>query len=137
MTFKFTDKAECMDVKLEQINGDSLVHIELIEFRKSSAKNIEDILRNGVKGRNQDLEIDTICLSKDNFSKLSSYRYKASFNTLIDIGDNTVKAATFTLGNVELRFNNNHVEYNGDGVIISSADMIAYPYGHYSFEELK
>lgn len=64
MIFNFTDNPKCEDVKLEQIKGNTVIDIEHITFRKSSARNIEDILRNGVSGNNQELVIDEIILTQ-------------------------------------------------------------------------
>lgn len=53
-----------------------------------------------------------------------------------NIGGNVVIAVKIFFGNVDLRFNNNHVKFDEDYVIISLAHMMAYPYGTYSFEKL-
>lgn len=137
MDFRFSDGAECMDVKLEQISGELVIDIEQLTFRKSSAKNIEDILKNGISKNNQELVIDEICLSRDNYKKLLDTRYKASFITLIDVGNNVVSAAKVILGNVDLRYNNSHVKAYGDDIEIKLANMMAYPHGEYSFIELE
>lgn len=138
MEFRFGERTDCIDVKLEELSGDTVVDIEYIKFSKSAANNIENILRNYVRSYNQDLKIDDIGLTKENFEKLGDNRYKASFTTLVNIGENTVVAVKVTLGNVDLRYNNRNVECNKENYVkISLANMTAYPFGDYTFEELK
>ncbi len=137
MVFRFTEQLRCMDVRLEQLKGDTVVSIESIIFRKQSARNIEDILLNGVRGDNQELVIDEINISKENFKKLGDYHYKISFITLNDLGGNVVSAVEIVLGNVNLRFKYDNVKFDENDVTISLAHMMVFPAGTNTVKELE
>jgi hypothetical protein len=137
MIFRFTEEQRCMDVKLEQLKGDTIVDIESIIFRKQSERNIEDILLNSVRGDNQELVIDEINISKENFKKLGDNNYKISFITLNDLGGNVVSAVEIILGNVDLRFKYDNVKFHENDVTISLAHMMVYPSGINSVKELE
>lgn len=136
MDFKFSNKSECMDVKLEQLSGNTVVNIDYIQFRNSSSRKIEDIFQNGVRDYNQNLVIDKILLTKENYKKIRDLTYKATFVMLVNIENNIVKTVRFTLGNVDLRFRHEYVRYDGENVTISYANMTVYPFSENLFSEL-
>lgn len=137
MEFRFYKEAECINVKLEEIAGNSVVDIEFLKFSKSSKENIEDILNSQmVTGKNQNLIIEHILISKENFTKLrNDCRYTAYFETLIKADGDKVAGAKFILNNIDLEFDRRNVNYDdSEENIINYANMLVYPYGKNEFK---
>lgn len=133
MVFNLGKDNACIDCKLKAISGIENLEIDYIQFRKSSVAKIADIMKNGVKRDNQELVVDSIIIKKSEFEKFKDKRYKADFRALMDIGNHTLMAIEFTLGNIDISFNWKHVKYDSDDVYISLANMIVYPHGVNSF----
>lgn len=130
-------KGECTDCKLETLSGDEAINLEYLKFRGCSVTNVADILKNGVKRSNQDLVVDSIICKKEEFRKLKDKRYKAKFVGLMDIGNNTLVAIEFTLGNIDISFNYKHVKSESDTMYISLANVTVYPNNSNSFKVLE
>jgi len=137
MDFVFGDTIECADVKLEPLSKKyPEVDIEYLEFSKSFTNKIEDILNKGVRYDNQELKVNTIIMTRDNYNKMGNYGYKAYLDTIADTGGNNIGAFRLIFGNIHIHFDNRYVKYNGDTVIIKNAEMIALDSGDYTYIEL-
>lgn len=137
MVFNLGDKNVCRKCKLVPISGGDPIELKLVQFRKSSVAKIADIMKSEVRRDNQSLVVDSIICSKDDYNKLPKKRYKATFEGLSDIGNNYVIAIEFVLGNIEISFDIRNVTFNGDNVLIHLAEITAYPFGDYYFDEIK
>lgn len=126
MEFKFNSAAECLDIKLEKLTGDSSVEIKYIKFDESAKKYIEDIFKNGLNNSNQNLVINQILLSKENYLSLENCNYKASFRTLANLGEEGVQAIEFTLSSISLNFEMKDVSFEGNEVKIHCAEITVY-----------
>ena len=135
MIFNLGKENECRECKLKAISSGETLKLEYVQFRKTSVSKIADIMENGVNHDNQKLVLDAIICKKSDYDKLIGKRYKATFIGLSDTEKGKL-AIEFVLGNIEISFNVQNVNFDNDDVSISLAELTVYPFGECSFREL-
>lgn len=106
-----------------------------LEIRKFSMPNLDEILNNKELENKQELVIDNIMCTKEDFRKLTDdKRYEATVDCILNNGNNVLQSMTFTLGSVGIIYDMRNVEYEGDYVIIKVAQFIIYPYATNSYK---
>lgn len=138
MKFNLGKENKCIKCILEPLSGGESIEIKRLQFRKKSVDNIADIMQNGIKRENQELVLDAIECKKDEFEKLETRkRYKATFLSLADMGNDVVGLIEIILGNIDICYDVRNVNYSSENVNISLANVVAYPYGEYSYRVIE
>lgn len=135
MTFILGKDNLCIRCKLEPLSGGEAINVERFQFTNISARMLADIMEKGVNKSNQNLSLDFIGCNKSDYEKLKNKRYKATFTAFIDKGYNILAIAEIILGNIEISFDMQNIEFD-DIVTINFANITAYPDNNYSFREI-
>lgn len=137
MKFKLAENHGCMKCELEALSKGDNVTIEYLKFTKESTQKIADIMQTCIKRENQELAVEQIYCSKNEFKKLAKdRRYKMKCISLLEDESETLVGVEMNFGNIEILFATQDVEYNTDKVSIGNAKIMAYPCGDYSFKVL-
>ena len=122
-----TDEKEYLKCVL---NGHGIaVEVGSIEFTSAALHDIEDIIRNGVSSKNQNLKTNTIRLSKDAYDilRLHQHSYELYAEGIRDCGDEqkgvrlSLEKVVFELPLVpqsNIKINSDNVEINGLNILV-------------------
>lgn len=128
MTLNLSNDHSCMNCKLEPTSVGESIEIERIDFRKAAKKKIADIMQNGVKRENQELDVELIICRRDDWDKLRGKRYNATLRTIAEI-DNENVLVEFVLSDIEVSFDTRHLKVDDNRATISVANITVYAYG--------
>lgn len=138
MKFNLGSENECSICKLEPISGGDVVELEQIIFTNRSVLNIADIMERGnVTHNNKKLVADIICKRED-CNNLIGKRFKATLRGATNVGNDILFLIEFTLGNIEILFNDANIEFDDEYATIRFANITAYNYGKsYKFKVIE